>query len=119
MFSRVIWINNEPITHKIVPLGTVLTMVGTGSEMDAGSVINDTENKIKNDSNLFNPDFSILNPEYTFTVSKYQMVSSIFDTMSRLMEQYFSSDDYNTSDYILKVYTEVLYTLLRLLFKIH
>lgn len=37
-----------------------------------------------------NPKFSILNPEYTYSVPKYQMVSGIFDTMSHLMEQYFT-----------------------------
>jgi alcohol dehydrogenase YqhD (iron-dependent ADH family) len=105
------WVNHEPITQKVVPLGTVLTMVGTGSEMDAGSVISDTENQIKNAANLFNPDFSILNPEYTFTISKYQMVSGIFDIMSHLMEQYFSGDDDNTSDYIIEgIYRSVIHS---------
>ncbi len=50
-----------------------------------------------------NPKFSILNPEFTFfTVPKYQMVSGIFDTMSHLMEQYFSGNDDNTTDYVLE-----------------
>jgi len=91
--------------HKIVPVASVLTMVGTGSEMNGGSVISDVENKIKS-GRVFPPEvypkFSILNPEYTFTVSKYQMVSGIFDIMSHLMEQYFSGDDDNTSDYLIE-----------------
>ncbi|OUM57962.1 hypothetical protein PIROE2DRAFT_16885 [Piromyces sp. E2] len=105
------WVKGEPIKHKIVPLATVLTMVGTGSEMNNGSVITDTENKIKNPAPLFNPDFSILNPEYTFTISKYQMVSGIFDIMSHLMEQYFSGDDDNTSDYFIEgIYKSVIHS---------
>jgi len=100
------WINCGPIRdHKIVPVASVLTMVGTGSEMNGGSVITDVENKIKAGRvfpSQVNPKFSILNPEFTFTVSKYQMVSGIFDIMSHCMEQYFSGDDDNTSDYLIE-----------------
>jgi len=95
------FIKHEPMhKNKIVPLGTVLTMVGTGSEMNGGGVITDTKRKVKDAAGLTYPDFSILNPEYTYTLSKYQMLSGIFDIMSHLMEQYFSGDDDNTSDYI-------------------
>eukprot|EP00833_Pecoramyces_ruminatium_P011809 jgi/Orpsp1_1/1185841/evm.model.c7180000095580.1 len=109
------WIKFEPLgNQKIVPIGTVLTMVGTGSEMDGGSVISDTVNKIKS-GRVFPvqlcPRFSILNPEYTFTCSKYQMVSGIFDCMSHLMEQYFSGDDDNTTDYIIEaLYKSVVHS---------
>ena len=99
------WVNYEPIGEKIVPVGSILTMAGTGSEMNGGSVITNEEKMIKNGrvfpSNV-NPKFSILNPEYTYTVPKYQMVSGIFDTMSHLMEQYFSGTDDNTTDYVLE-----------------
>jgi len=97
------WIKHEPKhKNKIVPLGTVLTMVGTGSEMNGGGVITDTKRNRKDPTDLTYPDFSIMNPEYTFTLSKYQMLSGIFDIMSHLMEQYFSGDDDNTSDYIIE-----------------
>lgn len=46
------------------------------------------------------PKFAIMNPRYTFTVPQKQMVAGIFDTMSHIMEQYFSGDDDSTSDYI-------------------
>nr|AWI66829.1 BDH family of Fe-alcohol dehydrogenase [Piromyces sp.] len=107
------WVNWEPLQdHKIVPVASVLTMVGTGSEMNGGSVISDIDNKIKTGRvfppNVY-PKFSILNPEFTFTVSKYQMVSGVFDIMSHLMEQYFSGDDDNTSDYIIEgIYKNVI-----------
>ena len=99
------WINEEQVDNKIVPVASILTMAGTGSEMNAGSVITNEEVKLKNGrvfgSNV-NPKFSILNPEYTYTVPKYQMVAGIFDIMSHLMEMYFSGEDDNTSDYMIE-----------------
>ena len=90
---------------KIIPIGCVLTMVGTGSEMNGGSVITNNSQKLKIGhvfgENVF-PKFSILNPEYTFTLPKYQMVSGIYDIMSHILEQYFSGTDDNTSDYIME-----------------
>lgn len=99
------WINFEEIDNPVVPVGCVLTMAGTGSEMNGGSVITNEDEMIKNGrvygANVY-PKFSILNPEYTYTVPQYQMVSGIFDTMSHLMEQYFSGDDDNTTDYLIE-----------------
>lgn len=99
------WTNFEEVDNKIVPVGAILTMAGTGSEMNGGSVITNEEKKMKN-GRVYPPSvypkFSILNPEYTYTVPKYQMASGIFDTMSHLMEQYFSGDDDNTTDYIIE-----------------
>lgn len=99
------WIDFEDVDNELVPVGCVLTMAGTGSEMNGGSVITNEEKKIKAGrtypSNV-NPRFSILNPEYTFTVLKKQMVSGIFDIMSHLMEQYFTGTDDNTTDYIIE-----------------
>ena len=90
---------------KIIPVGCVLTMVGTGSEMNGGSVITNHAQKLKIGhvfgENVF-PKFSILNPEYTFTLPKYQMISGIYDIMSHILEQYFSGTDDNTSDYIME-----------------
>ncbi len=94
---------NEP-ECEIVPIGCVLTMVGTGSEMNAGSVITNTEAKLKighvfEDESIM-PRFSILNPKYTFTLPHYQMVAGIYDIFNHICEQYFSGTDDNTSDYI-------------------
>lgn len=95
----------EEPTCEIVPVGCVLTMVGTGSEMNGGSVITNHEQKLKIGhvfgENVF-PKFSILNPEFTLTLPKYQMVSGIYDIMSHILEQYFSGEDDNTSDYIME-----------------
>lgn len=99
------FIRFEDVTCDIVPVGCVLTMVGTGSEMNGGSVITNHAQKLKI-GHVFGekvfPKFSILNPEFTFTLPKYQMVSGIYDIMSHILEQYFSGTDDNTSDYIME-----------------
>ncbi|MDE7263705.1 MAG: iron-containing alcohol dehydrogenase [Anaeroplasmataceae bacterium] len=95
----------EEPTCRIVPVGSILTMVGTGSEMNGGAVITHPVQKLKIghvfQDNVF-PKFSILNPELTYTVPKYQMVAGIFDIMSHIMEQYFSGTDDSASDYIME-----------------
>lgn len=99
------WVNFEPVDNRIVPVASILTMTGTASEMNSGSVITNEAKKIKGGrvfSPEVNPKFSILNPEFTYSVPKNQMVSGIFDIMSHLMEQYFSDEDSSTSDYILE-----------------
>ncbi|MCI9032239.1 MAG: iron-containing alcohol dehydrogenase [Clostridia bacterium] len=99
------FIRFEEPTCDIIPVGCVLTMVGTGSEMNGGSVITNHKQKLKI-GHVFGekvfPKFSVLNPEFTFTLPKYQMVSGIYDIMSHILEQYFSGTDDNTSDYIME-----------------
>ncbi|AGC67707.1 NADH-dependent butanol dehydrogenase A [Thermoclostridium stercorarium subsp. stercorarium DSM 8532] len=99
------YIRMEEVNNKIIPIGCILTMTGTGSEMNGGSVITNTETKQKI-GRVFGPEvfpkFSILNPLYTYSVPKYQMVAGIFDIMSHLLEQYFSGEDDNTTDYIIE-----------------
>ena len=89
---------------ETIPVGCVLTMVGTGSEMNAGSVITNQETKQKIGhvfaDEAIMPKFSILNPRYTMTLLHYQMVSGIYDIFNHICEQYFSGEDDNTSDYI-------------------
>ena len=94
----------EEPTCEIVPVGCVLTMVGTGSEMNAGSVITNHKSKLKighvfADAAVM-PRFSVLDPTYTFTLPHYQMVAGIYDIFNHICEQYFSGEDDNTSDYI-------------------
>ncbi len=100
------YVNQEPVTNRVVPVGSILTMAGTGSEMNSGSVITNEAENLKIGRvyplALVTPRFSILNPEYTYSVPKYQMISGIFDIFSHLMEQYFSGDDDCTSDYLIE-----------------
>lgn len=85
---------------KALRIGTVLTMVGTGSEMNDSAVITNEELKVKAAfySPYVFPMFSILDPTFTYTLPKYQMVSGVCDILSHLMEQYFSGEDDNVSD---------------------
>lgn len=94
----------EEPTCEVVPVGCVLTMVGTGSEMNAGSVITNPATKEKRgkafaDARVF-PRFAIMDPSYTMTLPRYQMVSGIYDMFNHICEQYFSGIDDNTSDYL-------------------
>ena len=97
------FIRFEEPDGKIIPVGCVLTMVGTGSEMNGGSVITNHAQKLKI-GHVFGeeayPKFSVLNPEFTFTLPAYQMKAGFFDIMSHILEQYFSDADDSTSDYI-------------------
>ena len=99
------YLRMEDVDNRILPVGCVLTMVGTGSEMNGGSVITNHEQKRKIGhvfgDNVF-PKFSILNPTYTYTLPPYQMKAGFFDIMSHILEQYFSGEDDNTSDYLME-----------------
>lgn len=79
------------IVKDALPLGTVLTLAATGSEMNSGSVITNasTEEKFSWGSPAVFPKFSILNPAYTVTVPKNHTVYGIVDMMSHVFEQYF------------------------------
>ena len=94
----------EEPSCETLPVGCVLTMVGTGSEMNAGCVITNQETKQKighvfADEKII-PRFAILNPRYTMTLPHRQMVAGIYDIFNHICEQYFSGEDDNTSDYI-------------------
>lgn len=98
------YIKFEEPTCDTIPVGCVLTMVGTGSEMNAGAVITNPNAKLKighvfADEKIM-PRFAILNPKYTLTLPHYQMISGIYDIFNHICEQYFCGEDDNTSDYI-------------------
>lgn len=85
----------KAVANEALPLGTVLTLAATGSEMNAGSVITNWETKEKYGwgSPAVFPKFSILDPTYTFTVPKDQTIYGIVDMMSHVFEQYFHNVD--------------------------
>lgn len=99
------YLRMEDVDNKIIPVGCILTMVGTGSEMNGGAVITNHETKLKIGhvfgENVF-PKFSIMNPTYTFTLPKYQMVAGFYDILNHITEQYFSDFDDCTSDYVME-----------------
>lgn len=93
----------EEPTCEIIPVGCILTMSGTGSEMNGGAVITNHKEKLKI-GHVFGeevmPKFAILNPKFTMSLPKKQMVAGIYDIFNHICEQYFSGEDDNTSDYM-------------------
>lgn len=89
------------IDFEPLPVGVIVTVSGTGSEMNGGAVITNEETKVKTgrDYPRCNPKFALLDPVYTYSVPVKQMVSGGFDTLSHIMEIYFSQPlEDNVSD---------------------
>ncbi|WP_321480527.1 iron-containing alcohol dehydrogenase [uncultured Bacteroides sp.] len=79
------------ITSDTVPLGTVLTLPATGSEMNYGGVITRKETKEKYGFMSHFPVFSILDPEVTFSLPPHQIACGIVDTFTHTLEQYMTT----------------------------
>ena len=79
-----------------LPLGVILTIAATGSEMSDSSVITKEEGMLKRSAggDVLRPVFSILNPELTQTLPAYQTACGVTDIMAHLFERYFT----NTQD---------------------
>ena len=75
-----------------VPIGVILTLSATGSEMSSSSVITKEEGWLKRGygSDLGRPKFAIMNPELTMTLPDYQTACGCTDIMMHTMERYFS-----------------------------
>lgn len=80
------------------PLASVLTMAGTGSELDMGGVITGEQNHKKHTimHPLLYPKFSVLDPTYTFTVPEKHTMAGCFDALDHLIECYFVSGSEST-----------------------
>lgn len=82
-----------------IPMGAVVTVSGTGAEMNGGAVITHEEKKWKGGIFATTPTFAVLDPTYTMSVPHMQVLSGVFDTLSHAMETYFgNSDQDNVSD---------------------
>ncbi|MEY8420787.1 iron-containing alcohol dehydrogenase [Oscillospiraceae bacterium 44-5] len=95
------WATPGVIDFDPLPLGMIVTVAGTGSECNGGAVITNEALKVKTgrDYPKCNARFALMDPTYTFTVPKKQMISGGFDTLSHIMEIYFSGpDEENVSD---------------------
>lgn len=87
------------LPNKFIPLGTIVTVFGTGSEMNNGAVITNENKKIKGALWGAQADFAFLDPTYAMSVPMKQVISGAFDTLSHAMETYFGKpDDNNLSD---------------------
>ena len=80
---------------KFIPLGTIVTVFGTGSEMNNGAVITHEGKKIKGALWGAQAEFAFLDPSYTLSVPMKQVISGVFDTLSHAMETYFGKPDEN------------------------
>lgn len=89
------WARTGVIDFEPLPLGVIVTVAGTGSEMNGGAFITNEELKIKTgrDYPKCNARFALMDPTYTYSVPKKQMVSGGFDILSHIMETYFSEPD--------------------------
>lgn len=74
-----------------IPMGAVLTLPATGSEMNSGAVISRQETKEKYPFYSNFPVFSILDPETTFTLPAHQIACGLADTFVHVMEQYMTT----------------------------
>jgi alcohol dehydrogenase YqhD (iron-dependent ADH family) len=95
------WENQGTLDFETVPLGVIVTMPATGSEVNGGAVITNTEKKIKTDRDYpgANPLFALMDPRYTMTMPERQMKAGTFDILSHVMETYFSAPfEPNVSD---------------------
>jgi len=83
---------NKAVVQKALPIGTILTLAATGSEMNGGTVISHWEANLKRacGSPHLYPVFSILDPTLTYSVPRNQTVYGSIDIMSHVFEQYFS-----------------------------
>jgi alcohol dehydrogenase YqhD (iron-dependent ADH family) len=84
-------VSRKAAAQDALPLGTVLTIAATGSEMNSGSVITnwETKEKLGWGSPFSFPKFSILDPLYTVSLPANQTVYGMVDIMSHVFEQYF------------------------------
>ena len=110
------WARPGVIDFEPLPLGIIVTVSGTGSECNGGAVITNEELKIKTgkDYPQLNAKFVMLDSTYTYSVPEFQMVSGAFDTLSHIMEIYFSEpNESNVSDDISEALMKNVITNLR------
>ena len=95
------WARKGIIDFDPIPTGMIPTTAGTGSECNGATVITHEKRKIKTgyDYPKCSPRFALMDPVYTYSVPKEQMVAGAFDSLSHIMETYFSEpDEQNVSD---------------------
>lgn len=91
------WTRLGIIDFDPLPLGAIVTVAGTGSEMNGVAVITNERLNVKKsrDYSKCHPHFAMLDPVYTYSVPIQQLTSGSFDILSHLMEVYFSEPEEN------------------------
>jgi butanol dehydrogenase len=86
---------NKAQVDEALPIGTVLTLSATGSEMNGFAVISNPElkEKLPAGADVLRPRFSVLDPTYTFTVNRQQTAAGVVDIFVHILEQYFSHQE--------------------------
>ena len=82
---------------KALPIGVILTIAASGSELSTSCVIQDDEKQIKQGFNddIVRPVFAIENPKLTYSVSKVQTAYGVVDIMMHTLERYFNASSDN------------------------
>jgi NADP-dependent alcohol dehydrogenase len=82
--------NRKLMASSAVPLGSVLTLPATGSEMNATAVVtrNATQEKLAFASPAVLPKFSILDPTVVFSLPQKQVANGVVDAFVHVIEQY-------------------------------
>lgn len=104
--------NPKPLQQLPIPIISVITLAGTASENNGGSVITNWEKKLKVGvmQEYAIPYVSIEDPTYTYSVNEWQTASGIFDCFSHLLEQYFGQNTFEWTK-------EIIFANLRVLLK--
>ncbi len=89
--------NNKIATNPSIDIISVITLSGTGSENNSGSVITNEQLQIKKTVHTFSavPKYAFIDPSFTKTLSEWQYSSGIFDTLVHLLEHYYGKNTFN------------------------
>lgn len=87
-------VSKGAVFDKVLPIGAVITLPATGSEMNSGAVISrkSTQEKFALHCKVLYPIFSIIDPETTYSLPVKQTINGIVDTFVHVMEQYATYD---------------------------
>lgn len=84
------------VPASALPIGVVLTIPASGSEMSNSSVVTNDELgglKVGYNNNMVRPRFAVLNPELTYSLPPFQTACGITDMMMHTFERYFARED--------------------------
>jgi len=82
--------NRNLVVTKAIPLGSVMTLPATGSEMNGNSVVTrlSTQEKLAFNADAVLPLFSILDPTVVFSLPEKQVANGVVDAFVHVIEQY-------------------------------
>jgi len=80
----------KAVPVNMLPVGTIVTISGTGSESSDGAVITKDGLKYVCGSPTMYPRFSVLDPSYTISVPRFLTACGVVDAISHVLERYFT-----------------------------